>query len=69
MIDDDDYEVEITAKDIETEIVERMAQCDFVNTVETFEERGVLTGDRGVVIRMGDGSEFHVTIVQSRKAR
>jgi hypothetical protein len=33
---------------------------------ETFEERGVLTNNRGLVITMPDRSEFQLTIVCSR---
>ena len=34
--------------------------------VQTFEEAGLLTNNRGVVVRMRDGMEFQVTIVKSR---
>jgi len=42
---------------------------DEIRRVETFEEVGMLTNDAGLVITMQDGSEFQVTIVQSRLAR
>ena len=32
----------------------------------TYEEAGILTRDRGLVIRLLDGSEYQLTIVQSR---
>ena len=32
----------------------------------TFDEAGVLTNNAGLVVRMADGSEFQITIVQSR---
>ncbi|MCI8525609.1 MAG: hypothetical protein HFF17_06730 [Oscillospiraceae bacterium] len=32
----------------------------------SFEEAGVLSGDEGLVLRMQDGSEFQITIRQSR---
>lgn len=35
-------------------------------TVQSFEEAGVLSGDEGLVLRMQDGSEFQITIRQSR---
>lgn len=35
-------------------------------TVRTFEEAGVLTRDRGLVIQLPGGDEFQLTIVQSR---
>ena len=40
-----------------------------VEQIRTFEDSGVLTRNRGLVITMNDGSEFQVTIVQSRNAR
>jgi hypothetical protein len=32
----------------------------------TFEEAGVLTHNEGLVLRLNDGTEFQVTVVQSR---
>jgi len=32
----------------------------------TFEERGLLTSDEGIVLSLADGSEFQITIVRSR---
>ena len=37
-----------------------------VDSVETFETRGVLTTNQGLVVKMRDGSEFQITIVRSR---
>ena len=34
--------------------------------VRTFEEEGVLTYNKGLVISLPDGTEFQLTIVQSR---
>ena len=34
--------------------------------VQTFEEAGLLTSNRGVVVRTANGSTFQITIVQSR---
>jgi hypothetical protein len=34
--------------------------------VQTFEESGLLTSNRGVVVRTRDGRTFQVTVVQSR---
>jgi len=36
------------------------------NRVRTFEEAGVLTRNRGVVVRTADGSEFQICIIESR---
>jgi hypothetical protein len=37
-----------------------------VAAVETFNGAGVLTMNKGLVLRMADGSEFQLTIVRSR---
>ena len=34
--------------------------------VSTFADAGVMTHNRGLVVRMADDSEFQITIVQSR---
>ena len=33
-----------------------------VDHVSTFEEAGVTTSNRGLVVRIGDGSEYQITI-------
>lgn len=35
----------------------------------TFDEAGLMTRNEGVVIRLADGSEFQLTIVQSYRPR
>lgn len=42
---------------------------DSIRRVETTVEAGVLTRDRGLVIRFNDGSEIQITFVQSRRGR
>ena len=37
-----------------------------IENARSYEEAGVMTRDAGFVIRMRDGSEFQVTVVQSR---
>ncbi len=37
-----------------------------LQSAASFEDRGVMTTNRGVVFRMKDGSEFQITIVRSR---
>ncbi len=34
--------------------------------VQTFEQVGIFTRDKGLVVTTGDGTEFQVTIVRSR---
>jgi hypothetical protein len=44
-------------------------ECDIteeIRSVETFEEAGVLTTDRGLVIKLSDKSVFHLTIKKVR---
>ena len=36
-----------------------------VEMVQTFEEAGVMTNNKGLVVRMKGGREFQLTIVQS----
>lgn len=42
---------------------------DGVADIRTFSYEGVLTMNAGLVLRMEDGSEFQLTIVQSERAR
>ncbi len=35
--------------------------------VDTFEARGLLTRDRGLVVRLANGQEFQLTIVESTR--
>ena len=37
-----------------------------IRVARSFQEAGVLSGDKGLVLRMQDGSEFQITIHQSR---
>jgi hypothetical protein len=39
-----------------------------VRSVDTFENAGILTRNRGLVISLVDGSEFQLTIVQSQRS-
>ena len=55
--------------DIETLLYEMLQDEDAapeVRRVQTFEEAGLLTNNRGLVVRTRDGREFEITIVQSR---
>jgi len=40
-----------------------------IRRIDSFEDVGMLTRNAGLVVRMTDGSEFQVTVVQSRPAR
>lgn len=55
--------------DFETMLYELLQDEDVapeIGRVQTFEEAGLLTDNRGVVVRTRDGREFQVSIVQSR---
>jgi hypothetical protein len=58
--------------DIETMLYELLQDEEAVpevKQVQTFEEAGVLTRNRGVVVQVKDGAEWQITIVQSRHGR
>ena len=38
----------------------------YITNVRTFEEAGVPSEDRGLVVTMSDGSEYQLTIAKSR---
>ena len=40
--------------------------ADLIKSVRTFEQVGMLTRDRGLVLTFDDGSEYQVTIVRSQ---
>ena len=46
--------------------IEPPEELEGVDSIQTFEEAGVLTMNKGLVLRMKDRREFQVTIVQSR---
>ena len=35
-----------------------------IMSVDTFTDAGILTLNKGLVVRMADGAEFHITIVR-----
>ena len=37
-----------------------------IKTIDTFEEIGVMTNNKGLLVRMKDGSRFQLVIVKSR---
>ena len=39
-----------------------------ISNIKTYAEAGILTRDSGLVLRMEDGSEFQITIKQSKWA-
>jgi hypothetical protein len=63
--DEDDEE---SMLDLLTEAIE---DSDDIETrrIETFQENGLLTRDKGLVLKMRDGSEYQITVKQSRGPR
>lgn len=59
--DEDDLSMADIARDAMLEIEE-------IESVRTFDDVGLMTRQSGLVIRCTDGSEFQLTIVQSRQA-
>ena len=59
-------ELDMEAGILETLMGEADELPDKVDYVRTFEDAGVMTSNRGLVISMCDGTQFQVTIVQSR---
>jgi hypothetical protein len=62
MIEEIAYMDEEDLRDLGLDMAAPMAEAE----VGTFEEHGVLTTNAGLVLRLGDGTEYQLTIVQSR---
>ena len=50
----------------ETDYLNEDGECIKIKDVRTFDIAGLMTKDRGLVVRLADGSEFQLTIVRSR---
>ena len=50
-------------------LLEYAAQQDKDMIVSTFEVNGVLTNNKGLVVQLGNGAEFQVTIIQTMNAK
>ena len=61
----EDVLLEIIGDD-ETDYLNEEGDVIKIKEVCTFELAGLLTRDRGVVVKLEDGSEFQVSIVRSR---
>ena len=57
---------ETTTTTVRALLEEALLDAPGVESVSTFREAGVLTRNEGLVLRMEDGTEFQVTVVQSR---
>lgn len=66
----------MTPQELEVQLMQVLAlhACELedefpLEGVASFEEAGVMTYNRGVVLRMEDGAEYQLTIVQSAQPR
>lgn len=59
-------EAHTTAADVEDVLLATILDEDLARRACTFEDAGIMTTDRGLVLTMADGTEFQVTIVRSR---
>lgn len=76
--DETTRDVRMTEEDLETTLLEQFENGEgfefmnddevtvTVNDVQTFRQAGVLTNNKGLVLTMSDGTEFQLTLVQSR---
>ena len=64
----DDYTIEYILRDLlnGSPIEDTDLGDEGVSEIRTYEEGGYLTCDRGLVLRTADGSEFQITIHQTR---
>lgn len=62
------YRAACDAVDIDVDGLDEDDQERPVRNVATFEEALVLSSNRGVVVTLHDGSEYQLTVVQSRPA-
>lgn len=52
--------------DVIDQIGEMLYGIEEITRICTFEEAGLMTNNKGLVIRYDDGTEFQVTVVQSK---
>lgn len=50
------------------EMIDLMFERENQADCRTFERAGLMTSNEGLVVKFADGSEFQITIVQSRDA-
>ena len=62
----EEYLASVLASTSDFPIGEDGYQTSACMTIETFEEAGVLTSNKGLVITLENNQEFQITIVRSR---
>jgi hypothetical protein len=58
--------IELLLAELLLEGNEEVENSDMIEGVDTYGDAGILTTDRGIVIRTHDRSEFQITIVRSK---
>lgn len=66
-LENDELEDVADELDLDDEVVHELDPTAVV--VDSFERAGVMTTDAGFVVTFADGSEFQVTVVQSKVGR
>lgn len=56
-----------TERRMETRLRRMFEAKTHVTRVSTFEEAGVLTNNRGLVVKLADGTKFQITVVEDRR--
>jgi len=58
-----------TAEDMDEDELNEWGRFKEIEGVDTYKHAGLLGYNKGLVVEMKDGSEFQITIVQSKKSR
>jgi hypothetical protein len=45
------------------------SEVPVASRVDTFDDAGILTMNKGLIVELENGEEFQITIIQSREAR
>lgn len=59
----------MTESQLESRLSDILLETEDCFDAQTFKETGVFTMNKGLVLRMKDGSEFQITIVRSARPR
>jgi len=47
-------------------LIEAGADDEFVDSIGSFEDEGIVTKNEGLVLRLTDGTEYQITVVKSK---
>ena len=63
----DAFQFSDAIEDLLDDLPEDAILRDEVKRTSSFEQKGVLTKDAGLIVTMKDGTEFQITVVRSRR--